>query len=834
MSNKINTRTSGGDAISAGSGQSGTLRLDAGRTYTGVITETYHGDNLYTVKVDKLNSTVTCQWAVGIFAPLVGIRSNYLPPVGTRVVVLKSSDDPSWIISCVPNEIYDSQNGSSRTMTGEDVSAKPYEAKFKGLGLSTAKANDMLEGEFELTNTFGVAIQLLTTLITMKASDRAKVEAFVLNDMVRIVSDTFKHFTCFGDLQIYNDGRLNCKWDGTSYEHEAWGILEPGDQKVEVDRRKVAFENTTEANFMDTGRWRFSHFVGFLGNFIHTFITDPTTTLSSIAEDALRSGKARVHINNDGSILMQSVADIALERVCRIVMPVEKKRPDDPEGVKADEFNQLDQSYLKIWDFGQNMKNAHHSAYQLRQYARWLSCFHSYARFLQLDKEWSIPKETDLPTPSWFNKEQDVEDANGGKVDYYDAYATIRIMRDGSIVIWDAAGSAISMVKGNLQLSSSRHIEMDAAGDIRISAGQNIYIKARRNIEISAIVGGLVLKARTWWKALCEWGTVWIKSDAVDPENEAVPTPENPAQDPEPEVHGAAIFLDASAGKTLVQSERSASISVVGSSSSSDITNTAYSVLLQSTFQDVRAVAGRNVISKVTGLKESKIILDASVGEAVVIDSMKCLVKAQKLFDINNALSLKGSILHTAQIRGNKGAFKDLTGPGRQGYNTGPNYSSHLGHVGEYKEDIDPVELGGDTAARDAYDSKKVIEVNSHIAAEKPKGPSWKFEAPYTPLYYSNGDIEEAFQPLAQQQLALINDTANYGEWAWNTANRLKAANRTSSSSLPFPGADAKEKIAEGGANLAEPLSEDYKDQSPDSAKDLTDKNVIRLYLKYI
>ena len=63
----------------------------------------------------------------------------------------------------------------------------------------------------------------------------------------------------------------------------------------------------------------------FWGDFIHTFVTEPSATLAGIAEEAVRPGKARMQMHSDGTILMQSVADIAIERVCRVVTPTEKK-----------------------------------------------------------------------------------------------------------------------------------------------------------------------------------------------------------------------------------------------------------------------------------------------------------------------------------------------------------------------------------------------------------------------------------------------------------------------------------------------------------------------------
>ena len=78
-----------------------------------------------------------------------------------------------------------------------------------------------------------------------------------MDDMVRIVSETFKHYSAFGDYQIYNDGRLNVRFDGTSYEHESFGKLSDQDPLVDLDSNKVDFKDT----FTQTGRWRFSEYI---------------------------------------------------------------------------------------------------------------------------------------------------------------------------------------------------------------------------------------------------------------------------------------------------------------------------------------------------------------------------------------------------------------------------------------------------------------------------------------------------------------------------------------------------------------------------------------------
>lgn len=836
------------DLISAGSAQPGLARIEAGRVYTGIIKETHHGDGLYTVEIDGIGTNITCVWAAGIFSPILGIRTKYYPTLDTKVAVLVTGLNSGWIITTAPSEKYDVAAGGALTMVGvqlDDEKLEPFEQELEGMGLSVTNPNDLLEGEFAISNNFGVAIQFLTTMIKLQASERAKIEASLMDDMVRIVSETFKHYSSFGDFQIYNDGRLNVRFDGSSYEFESFGKANNTDPLVNVDNKQVEFQKT----YNETGRWRFSEYIGFLGDFIHTFVTEPNATLASIAEEAIRPGKARMQMHSDGTILMQSVADISIERVCRVVSPTEIRRQDDPEGNKKNEFDKLNKEYLKIWSYGKDMSKAHYASYQLRQYARWLSCFHSFSRFHQLDKEWKLPKETDFEH-SWNNQEQDVEQANAGQDTLYDVYATFRIMRDGSILIMDGFNSAISMVRGNIQMSAARHIEIDAAGDIRINAGQNLYIKARRNIEISAIVGGLTLKSRAWWKALCEWGTVWIKSDAIDPSSgESIPTPEDATQDPEPEVHGAAIFLDAARGQTLMQSQRRATVSVIGNPDDEEsLTDTTASVVIQSKNQDVRSIAARHAILKSEGRSQGKIILDAA--NAIIATAFSFLMKIKLIFDINKKFTLRSdNIVNVEEIRSKRAHTQQtISGPENRGVDHENDRIPHHGHghhITKFNGDSTPIEFadGDEVQQLTDYSSEDVTEVNPHEDVGDPaNGPDWKYTAE-DKTFDNQGYVEqpledETFQPMAQQRLAetgtdnLI-DKSSYEEWDWQNDNALKPGIRTDTSSLPFPGSAAQEKKFTTGQPLHQPLDEEYSEQSPDKAQDPLNQPITRKFIKY-
>ncbi|MEG7715418.1 hypothetical protein, partial [Listeria monocytogenes] len=57
------------------------------------------------------------------------------------------------------------------------------------------------------------------------------------------------------------------------------------------------------------GRYRFLQLRGWLGGFIQEWVTDPAAVLMKIGEEMTASGKSRFARLQDGTILMQSVAE---------------------------------------------------------------------------------------------------------------------------------------------------------------------------------------------------------------------------------------------------------------------------------------------------------------------------------------------------------------------------------------------------------------------------------------------------------------------------------------------------------------------------------------------
>lgn len=729
--------------------------VEAGKLYTGVIVEV-RPDQTMTVQLEGMETPVEAVWAVGVFCQMLGIQQRHYPWKGTGVKV--ALGNPSFIVATIPS--HDFLSARHTSVTGDEHFREESKIdEVAGIAdnssIGPGVPGDMLMGETDMTNVLGVGIQMLTTFAKLTAGDRAKVEVCLLNEMVRIVSDTYKHHSAFGDMEIYNDGGLNVRWDGTSHPHELWGLLDKSGVKAKADlQNKVDMTSIDAIN--DTGRWRFSMFMGWLGNFVSMWVTDPTTELGKIAATATRAGRFRQTIAADGSMLMQSVSDIAFERVVRVVVPIELKRHEDPTGVSASKLDTLDKGMLKLWD-APPQATAFETAFQLREYSRYLTQFMSMARFHQKAAAgvWKVPSEADSPAPSPTNGEADVAAANGNIV-MYESFATIRIMRDGSIVNWDGYGNCVHMGGAGVKVSSVTHLDLEAAGDVNIRAGQNVNVFARRNVEVIAYKGGIKARCKAFLQMLCEKGTILFRSEAEDPAQAAAPAADDTTQDPGIIVNDAAILLDAPNGRITSDSQRQFMVRVKGPADTDGDTDRTASIVLQSDTQHVDIRSGKDTIIK----SARRILLSATQKMLLKAPAGWLNFAAQTLFG-NNQMLLKGGKLKVPIINSLAIQVKgSIQGPKRPGPTyKGPPHFNHIDRGGE----------GADVTINEASS----FAAEDHLVSASPQRQSpypvtqefkWVFD---TAAQYSS---DTHYQSLAQQWLdnPSPDNTKHYDVLSWS------------------------------------------------------------------
>jgi hypothetical protein len=784
--------------------------LETGKIYTGKVL--ISREDGIDVQLDDLGVRIPdCIWASSVVGSLIGHATTFLPPVGTPVILLFGK--PSFIIGSYSDEFPSEALANYKTITGsfKRTGFKTFSAQTKTIPKRTVPG-DLLEGEIDITNAMACGLRLLTYISQLTGGDRAKVECHLLQDMVRIVCENFQHLSAFGKFEIFNNGRLNVKWDGTSYPHEAWNVPELNGQKLPVSQTKVQISSVDK--YLDIGRWRLSAYMGFLGDFINLFISDPAEQAVKIGEDILRSGKCRFHAGNDGALLFQSTSEIGFERVTRIPVPIQLKRHQDPSSVIGEEFEQLNKEFLKIWDFGgKNGKTIHHAAFQLREYARWLSSYHSLSRFLQVDNaDYAVPTEADTPAPSWSSKEKDKQSANAGRMEYMDAYATMRIMRDGSILHYCSYGHSFLMHKNGVHVSSSKDLTFEAANNIWLVAGQNIYAMARRNIEMSAIVGGIALKARTWLTALCEWGSIWLKSDAKDP-NKAGYTAETPAdavQDPAPMVLDQAILLDAPQGRASILAARQIQLQTLDAPDDTQSRNdVSTGVVLASKQSNVSIFAAKDVnVRSTRGAFIVQVAQEALIRAKSWISefSSKLIVFDKNFQYYKNALQV--NTLQASIIKGINNIFGPKLGPVIEPNSGSGSIRTHYNHISK-KQDSDKVEYAPADKLQITTEVKPEQEPPKVFPSKKENGPVWDFFTAQGE--YAVPKAVENFETLTQQQLRQDNP-AEYQVWDFNNQNGLKSGPkiRTGDKS-PYPGKGALQYQHTGGDRLDIPSANSKK-----------------------
>jgi len=414
-----------GSRAAEASGRKDAEKAAAAGVYVGEVSGR-QADGTYSVVISDPKMDLTgVRLALPIFGGMLGVNVNSHLPPDTKVAVAYGR--PSFIIARLPDNNPDWKNAKSRSLVDGDEQSAPSGVTADNF---SDAPEDLIEGEVEIGNLHGVAIDFLTTIMRLRAGDLAAVECHLINDMVRIISRQFRHISGLGEDLMFDHGRPTMERMWSSYRHEVMGVLDEKQPFADLNGDEVDDASLQEKRILGLGRHRFREFVGFAGDFIHSFISDPPGTIVKLAKGqaAAGAGKSWFHRNSDGSVILQSVSDIRLERVTRIPVPVRVEPHEDPAVTTKRAYDELDSEYLKLPTAINPVDpaDAFQAAYHIRTYSRWLARYHSLVRMIQLSDEYEIPSEADTPEPNITNGEADRAKANP-KTTYIDTYACMTI-----------------------------------------------------------------------------------------------------------------------------------------------------------------------------------------------------------------------------------------------------------------------------------------------------------------------------------------------------------------------------------------------------------------------
>lgn len=508
-----------GDPAMRGGNQSSNTAADAmprisdpyttGKFYSGVVVRA--GAGTYDVCVQTVGTTaVTCMLGQSMGCYYFGVTDCCIPAEGSRVVVyLPHAKARYGVVLCVlpsadlgsvvaeggdsPQVLVDSldiEPGASAVTEAAYLRPWADQDNMDNLTAHMGRPHDLFPGNKAWLNEHGVGLAILNLMVSLKATDRAKIECGVLDDFVRVFSGYYRHHSAQGDEAIYNDeGRLTHELSGTSYQEERDGQKKLGTKNFIDTGTKEVFKESLEARIKllkekQCAKKRFQLYTGYLGDMVNFFVAnpDPNVDTETTSNDSKDQGLMHMHLDSSGRVQMRSAAGFSFERWDRIPVPKKKYEPWEPEGDKDLE----DPKEKKPFEF--NKDHPYGRSLQMRDAMAWRNKA-AYQRMHDQStgagkKDYFIPEEMEMEVPKDMYDEPGKGEEKFKESDGRRAYFNIE--DDGSIVMRDAWGSEILMRGGNIIFNCAGNIEVRSAKSIIQMAGHDIITKARKSVDITA------------------------------------------------------------------------------------------------------------------------------------------------------------------------------------------------------------------------------------------------------------------------------------------------------------------------------------------------------------
>ena len=497
------------------------------------------GGGTYDVEVAilKMPWPVTCTVAQSTAASFLGTSECSLPPAGTKVIVLLPNHNSKVgiIIGAYPaanrgpsgsprptnNNLIDLE-GSASVATEAAYQTPAQDPQYTTrVDAAAQRYLDSFPGNKCWFNDQGVALSLLNLMLILKATDRAQLQFGVLDDLVRLISNHWQHFSAQGTEQIFNDGGYLTHETGVSmYQWEHSGFLElgtkafaAGDGKVLKDSLATRYDHTTG---VPSARKRLQTFSGYLGDILNMFVAnpDPNIKTDTVDQEAVDQGLLHTHIDTSGRLTIKSATGISFQRADRIPVPKRMREPWDPEGdkVENEQGKSTDKKEpYKFEDQGtRSMLMRDANAYRDAQ---------AYAKLAKRTKDFYVPEEADMQQP------KDEYDTNSkGREEFEknkDRRAYFNLEDDGSIVFRDAWGSELIMRGGNIIVTCAGQMELRTGKSIVQLAGDDVVIKAKNSIDVTATDKDVRIKADRNLHVLAEGlnggGGILLESKSTGP-----------------------------------------------------------------------------------------------------------------------------------------------------------------------------------------------------------------------------------------------------------------------------------------------------------------------------
>lgn len=467
------------------------------------------------VGVYGYRANLPCIWLSPSMARYSGIKDINPPSIGSEVLVWLPSDGKYGIIMGAVNSPSDNTPRQQASLSDTDYNHKAtdstHEASKWGLEGTVMSAGagtptDTLPGDHSRMSEMGAGFNLLKFVAVMQGGKASKIEAFVIDELLRVTGFNYQLRTSGSEENVFCDyGRIDATEQATHLLSESVSkapILKAGEKDPNAGK--------------ETGRWRWKRFRGALGNFVQKFVVrphqgnEPDRTAGTLKEPEKSPdlGMGQDITDLSGHRVVRSVVGVGMHKSVAIAVPKKRFEADDPEGDR-DEPETLP---VEDFEFSSVPKCQASFVAQLRDYFAWMFNKRMPQRLLEKPKDWDVPDESNCPTPGngstyppgvggFYREFPQIVDAmasqastgqfdddtkveGGKKITVGDAF--IHITPDGCIVMKAQCGSQVTIGNGHIEFSASHDVRTIAGGSVVSLAGDDQVIKAKQSVDITS------------------------------------------------------------------------------------------------------------------------------------------------------------------------------------------------------------------------------------------------------------------------------------------------------------------------------------------------------------
>jgi len=434
---------------------------------------------------------VPCNILVSQTSQGFGVSRGEIPVEGTVVFVLmkEGSSACGWIIGSAPRSQHLASNDSDPVSLFENyptggelenpyLDNSAYYIPYKGseytgrLWSNAERPQDIVPGDSLLINENHCGVT--TTLFDVELSGgNSFVRVGRLDDEIKIRSTNFTKWTNHEALSEFNDGGyISSEGRNYSYQGELLGTKGLEGPRYELPKDTEGKEPRPRSRW-----WK-----GFLGNIFSWFTVRARETPKTDDETLVS-----VHGSQGGNIMVRSTGGISLEKYPKIPIPKRLVEPWDPKGDREVETTHEPFRPFKVEDpHSRGIAEASRMAWEQRT---------MYRRFDELKKDFEVKNEKDVNVPG----DQDKDPMGSTEIEqskYATRKAGVFIGEDGSVIIRDAWGSEITMIGGNVTISTPGNIISTANKDIVSIARNSVVIRGVRAAEMSSDEGDTRVHAK--------------------------------------------------------------------------------------------------------------------------------------------------------------------------------------------------------------------------------------------------------------------------------------------------------------------------------------------------